>query len=119
MDSGLLRYRVNILRSQGTLSDTGGVAVGSPVVVASSVPAAIESLPMQFQMREGRGAGAAVSQVSHIVRMRYREDVTTAMWLEEVGGRQRKFEAIQVLEPGVMDKIQPRTETHALCVERG
>ena len=113
LKTGDLREWVRIETAGGTLSDTGGQTSTTPVVLAASVPAAIEPLPIGFQAREGQALGGQQAALTHQIRMRYREDIKPSMRIVELESPNRTFEIVVPPQPDVRKR-----EITMLCSEK-
>ncbi len=113
LTTGDLRAWVRIETVGGTMSDTGGQTSTTPVVLAASVPAAIEPLPIGFQTREGQSVGGQLAVLTHQIRMRYREDIRPSMRIMELESPYRTFEIVVPPQPDVRKR-----EIAMLCAEK-
>lgn len=105
--AGTRRHLVTIKRPAGTISGTGGVTEGTPVTVGEEY-VAID--PLSLREKEQLQAGGVQAETTHVVRMRYRNDVGPSMFL--VKGT-RRFEILSLANPEEANR-----ELHLLCAER-
>lgn len=114
MRAGLLSKRVTLVRTPSTTSGTGGQVPGAPESVAT-VPASIEAVDLRT-FQEGLAAGGLSNVVSHVVRIRYRADVSVSWrvtYLDVRRGTTRTFEILRVSDPSERGR-----ELELLCAER-
>jgi SPP1 family predicted phage head-tail adaptor len=105
MKAGDLRERITIQLPTVVVDPIGGQAEGTPATVVSNLPAAVESLGLGTERPQ---AGQLRSSVSKLVRIRYREGITTSMLVLWRG---------LTLEIGLVDSDSQRTETRLTCAE--
>lgn len=105
--AGQRRHLVDIKRLVGTISDTGGVTEGTPQTVGSEY---VSIEPISLRDREQLQAGGIQAETTHIIRMRYRADVETSMYLLK---GTRRFEILHRQNVDELDR-----ELELLCAER-
>lgn len=106
--AGQRRHLVAITRPSGTISGTGGVTEGTPQTVGREY---VSIEPISIRAREQLQAGGIQAETTHIVRMRYRDDVTPSMYLLK---GTRRFEILTRQNVNEEDR-----ELELLCAERG
>lgn len=105
--AGQRRHLVTIKRPSGTLSGTGGVTDSAPVTVGEEY---VSIEPVSLKDREALQAGGVQAETSHIIRMRYREDVAPSMFLTKGS---RRFEILSRVNVDEMSR-----ELQLFCAER-
>lgn len=104
--AGELRQRITILRPTGTQSATGGTVAGTPETVAADLPAAVESTVLGTEAIQ---AGQVLANVTHRIRLRYREGITPWMTVTCNG---RTFQILSVI-----DVDERHLDTWLACAE--
>lgn len=89
--AGKLRHKIDIVKPTNSQDDTGGTSLANNTIFANCW-ASINALSGQ----EGFAASEFVSTSSHMVTIRYRPGVTTAM---QVWFKGRTFQIVAVLNP--------------------
>lgn len=105
--AGERRHKVTIKRVVGSISGTGGVTEGTPVTVGSEY---VSIEPISLREKEQLQAGGIQAETSHIIRMRYRDDVGPAMYLLKGS---RRFEILSLANVDERNR-----ELQLLCAER-
>jgi SPP1 family predicted phage head-tail adaptor len=117
MRGGSLNKAVTIIRPVGTIDpNTGGIVDGEPVTIVTGLPAAIEPVDVNALVRETLSAGAITNIVTHVVRIRYRPDVSVSirvLYADSRKGTTRTFEVMAVVDPKERNR-----ELQMLCAER-
>lgn len=77
MKAGALRSRIDIVAPTGSQSGTGGLipSTGSPVPVASRIPAEVTTAPAGETLQ----VGALQSAIGSLIRIRYRPGIAPYM----------------------------------------
>lgn len=92
--SGELRHRLTLHAPEGTF----GTGDPAPAVdIATSIPAKIEAVPLQFQLQERIAAGGQNVQTLYLVVVRYREDVTQKFEWHEECCTERTFQILSII----------------------
>lgn len=100
-------HHVAIKRPAGTISGTGGITEGTAVTVGREF---VSIEPISLRDKEQLQAGGIQAETTHIIRMRYRADVSASMFL--VKGS-RRFEILSVQNTNEQNR-----ELEMLCAER-
>lgn len=65
--AGALRSRIDIVAPDGDQSGTGGITPGTPITIASRLPAEVTSAPLGETLQ----VGALQAAISSLIRIRY------------------------------------------------
>lgn len=109
---GMLRSRVRVLQPAGTITATGGTTTGTPTTVIDGLWVSIEPLELNFQIREQLASGGLQAQLTHLIRARRNDDITSEMHLLELDAPSRTFQIVSRRVDVYADEL------HLLCQER-
>lgn len=73
--AGALRSRIDIVAPDGDQSGTGGITPGTPITIASRLPAEVTSAPLGETLQ----VGALQAAISSLIRIRYRPGLESYM----------------------------------------
>lgn len=98
--AGEYRHRLTLHAPEGTRG------TGTAQDLATSIPAKITAVPLQFQQQERLAAGGQNVQTLYAIVVRYREDVATDLhWIEECC-TERVFQILSIIPDDKLSELE-------------
>jgi head-tail adaptor len=101
--SGVLTHRLTLHAPEGTYG-TGDPAPAADI--ATSIPAKIDAVPLQFQLQERIAAGGQNVQTLYSIVVRYRSDVEQKYEWHEDCCTQRTFQILSIIPDDTLSWLE-------------